>query len=282
MNKITLDAVMDNINRLPSLPAVVNELILALSNDGLSVHELAHGIEKDQSLSARALRVANSPFYGMAKPISSIQDAIVVLGFRAVSSLVTTAALTEHFKTPALAWFDQSTFWRHSLGAAVCGRKLAPRAGLDPEIGFTAGLLHDIGRLLLVVCCAKHYEGVVAWCDTNDTSLLDAEREVLGVTHAEAGEALARHWHFAPEIQVAVATHHAPVAGAHASYADLTHVSDILAHGLDLARDPHALASALDESALTRLGFDPARLATLLPAIEAEFDSYDSLLPGTT
>jgi putative nucleotidyltransferase with HDIG domain len=279
VNKVTLDVVLENIHRLPSLPSVVNELILALSDDALSVDKLAHGIEKDQALSARALRVANSPFYGMPKPVSSIHDAIVVLGFRAVSSLVTTAALTEFFKTPSLAWFDQSTFWRHSLGTAVSARRLAGLAGLDPETGFTAGLLHDIGRLMLVVCCARQYEAVVAWRNHEDAYFLDAEREVLGVTHAQAGEALARHWNFAPEIQVAVATHHVPVAGPRASYADLAHVADILAHGLDLARDPYSTAMVLDESALARLRLDWTDLASALPAIENEFDSYDSLVP---
>lgn len=278
MSVITLDNVMDNIHRLPSLPAVVNELILALSDEGLSVDALAHGIEKDQSLSARALRVANSPFYGMQKSISSIHDAIVVLGFRAVGSLVTTAALTEFFKTPSLAWFDQSTFWRHSLGTAVCGRKLAARARLDPEIGFTAGLLHDIGRLLLVVSWAKEYEAVVVWREQHNAFLLEAEQEVLGVTHAQAGEALARHWNFAPSIQIAVATHHQPVAGTSASYADLTHLCEGLAHGLDLARDPYAMTCRLDESVLTRLGLDWPQLAAALPGIENEFASYESLL----
>lgn len=281
MNQITLDTVMDNIHRLPSLPAVVNELILALSNEGLSVNQLAHGIEKDQALSARALRVANSPFYGMMKPISSIHDAIVVLGFRAVGSLVTTAALTEFFKTPGLAWFDQSSFWRHSLGAAVCGRKLAGLSGLDPEIGFTAGLLHDIGRLLLVVCCPKQYEAAVIWRDQHDVFLLEAERQVLGVSHAQAGEVLARHWNFAPEIQAAVATHHQPVAGERASYADLAHVGNILAHGLDLARDPHAQVPLLDATTLVRLGLDWPGLSLALSGIETEFDGYNSLLPGT-
>lgn len=278
MNTITLDTVLDNIHRLPSLPAVVNELILALSDDGLSVDELAHGIEKDQALSARALRVANSPFYGMQKSISSIHDAIVVLGFRAVGSLVTTAALTDFFKAPELTWFDQSTFWRHSLGTAVCGRKLADQARLDPEIGFTAGLLHDIGRLLLVVCCTKQYEAAVIWREEHDSFLLEAEREVLGVTHAEAGAALAQHWNFAPSIQVAVATHHQPVAGTTASYADLTHLCEIMAHGLDLARDRYAMATELDESVLVRLGLDWTYLAASLPGIEREFDSYESLL----
>ena len=280
MNKVSLEAVMDEIHRLPSLPAVVNELILALGDEGLSVDQLAHGIEKDQALSARALRVANSPFYGMHKPVSSIHDAIVVLGFRAVGSLVTTAALTEFFRAPSLAWFDQSTFWRHSLGAAVGGRKLAGVSGLDPEIGYAAGLLHDIGRLLLVVCHTRQYAATVAWCVEHDSFLLAAEQEVLGVTHAQAGEVLARHWNFAPEIQGAVANHHQPDAAGPAGYTDLTHVSDILAHGLDLARDPHAQASVLDESALARLGLDWSRLSAALPGIEAEFDSYESLVPA--
>jgi len=280
VSRITLDNVLDNIHRLPSLPAVVNELILALSNEGLSVSELAHGIEKDQALSARALRVANSPFYGMRKPISSIHDAIVVLGFRAVSSLVTTAALTDFFKSPQLSWFDQSSFWRHSLGAAVSGRRLARVVGLDPEIGFTAGLLHDIGRLLLVVCCAKDYEAAIVWRGQHDAFLLDAEEQVLGVTHCQAGAALARHWNFAPEIQEAVATHHHPVAGERPSYADLTHVAELLAHALDLARDPYSLASPLEEGALTRLGLDWDLVATALPGVEDEFAGYDGLLPG--
>lgn len=281
MNKLSLDNLLDDIHRLPSLPSVVNELILSLSNEGLSVDALAHGIEKDQALSARALRVANSPFYGMRKPVSSIHDAIVVLGFRAVGSLVTTAALTDFFRSPKLTWFDQSTFWRHSLGAAVCGRKLALGAGLDAETGFTAGLLHDIGRLLLVVCCARQYEAVHLWRKEHDTPLLETEEQLLGLTHAQAGEALARHWHFAPEIQQAVATHHRPLAGARASYADLAHVSDVLAHGLDLARDPYALASELDESALTRLHLDWQRLRAAMPEIEREFEGYETLLPAS-
>ncbi len=281
MSHISLDTLLDNIHRLPSLPSVVNELILALGKEGLSVAELAHGIEKDQALSARALRVANSPFYGMPKPVSSIHDAIVVVGFKAVSSLVTTAALTEYFKPPVLAWFDQSTFWRHSLGAAVSGRKLAPLAGLDPEIGYTAGLLHDIGRLLLVICCAKEYEAVFAWRDQHDLDLIAAEQELLGLTHADAGAALARHWHFGPEIEAAVARHHAPIAGERASYADLAHVANILAHGLDLARDTHALAPVLDESAWQRLNLNPKRVAQSLLPIEMDFDSYESLLPNT-
>ncbi len=277
MNPVTLDSIVDNINRLPSLPSVVNELILALGNKSVNVDELAHGIEKDQALSARALRVANSPFYGVRQPIASIHDAIVVLGFRAVSSLVTTAALTNYFKLPELAWFDQSTFWRQSLGTAICCRKLASSAGLDPETGFTAGLLHDIGRLILVISCPQQYQAAMAWRNERDCFLLEAEMQVLGVNHAQAGEALAKHWNFAPAVRAAIASHHAPLASPSATLSDLVHVADILGHALDIARDPQALVREIDPAAWQRLGLDWARLSTILPSIEHEFESYDSL-----
>lgn len=280
MNEITLESVVDNINRLPSLPAIVNELIIALGDKNVSVNELAHGIEKDQGLSARALRVANSPFYGVRQPIASIHDAIVVLGFRAVNSLVTTAALTDYFKLPELSWFDQATFWHHSLGAAVCARQLARRTGLDPEIGFTAGLLHDIGRLLLVVCCPRQYEIAINWRNEHNSFLTDAEKRILGVTHAQAGEVLAKHWNFAPAIREAVAFHHAPPDSQTATVIDLAHVADILAHAMDMARDPHAMVGHIDPGAWRRLGLDWNRLGEALKDIEREFSSYDSLLPA--
>jgi HD-like signal output (HDOD) protein len=279
VNQITLDSIVDNINRLPSLPSIVNELIVALGNKSINVDDLAHGIEKDQALSARALRVANSPFYGMRQPIASIRDAIVVLGFRAVGSLVTTAALTNLFKTPEYEWFDQSAFWRQSLGTAICSRKLAQSVGgFNPEIGFTAGLLHDIGRLVLVVCCPKEYRSVVDWRNAHDRYSIDAEIQVLGVTHCQAGAALAKHWNLGPEICDAAAYHHAPPASDSPTIVDLVHVADILAHALDMARAPQTLVPRINSEAWQRLGLDWTQLAGTLADIELEFESYDSLM----
>jgi HD-like signal output (HDOD) protein len=278
LNQVTLDAIIDNINRLPSLPSVVNELIMALGNKSINVDELAHGIEKDQALSARALRVANSPFYGVRQPIASIHDAVVVLGFRAVSSLVTTAALTNFFKLPELAWFDQSAFWRESLGAAICSRKLARHAGLDPEIGFTSGLLHDIGRLVLVMCCPKQYQAVAAWRDEQDCLLIDAEIHILGLTHAQAGAALAKHWNLGQEIRDAAAYHHVPPASDSATIVDLVHVADVLSRAMEIARAPHTLVPGIDPGAWQRLGLSWVQLKNILPDIDREFESYDTLL----
>lgn len=280
MRRISLDNIIGDVNRLPSLPTIIHELILAMNKEDVSVGILSQGIQQDQALSARVLRVANSPFFGLRKPVASIHDAIVVLGFRAVSSLVTTAALTDLFKMPSMSKFDQASFWRHSLGTAVCARHLASLNSFDPETAYTAGLLHDIGRLLLIICHPEPYTEALTWREEQDCMLLEAERHVLGVDHMDAGAALAIHWNFAPPILDAAAFHHNPPHSDRATLTDLVHFADILSHALDMERTQLGRVGKIDEGAWNRLNLDWDKLRSRFPAIETEFQGYDSLVPG--
>lgn len=275
---LKLDEILAEARQLPSLPSIVIELARTLRDEDADIGSLAAGIAKDQALAARALRVANSSFYGMQRHIGSIHDAILVLGFGAVTSLVTAAALIGHFKPMAEAGFDLVRFWRHGLGAALAGRALAGHAGLDPGSGFTAGLLHDIGRLLLVTTRPRHYAQTLAHRAAGDVSLAEAERQVLGLDHAEVGAALAGNWRFPADIRAAVAGHHAPPDGASASLTDVAHVADVLAHALDLAGDPQAMVPPLDRAAWRRLGLEGIELRPLLAGIEEEHERYCALL----
>ena len=278
MAALTLDEVLADISQLPSLPAVVDELIHALGDEDISIDQLAEGIAKDQALAARALRVANSPFYGVQNKVASIHDAIVVLGFRAVNSLVMAASVTGYFAPGGESAFDLSGFWRHSIGTALCARGLAHRASLDAEGGFTAGLLHDIGRLLLVTTHPRQYAEVMAWRDEQDCPLPEAEWRILGFDHAQVGEMLAQRWHFPPDIVRSVALHHAPVPASECSLADVTHVADVLAHALDLTGASQAMVPPLDPEAWYRLHLDGPFLKTLLTKVEREHESYCMLL----
>lgn len=207
---LTLEEVLADIRQLPSLPAVVGELIRTLDNESAGIDQLAEGIAKDQSLAARALRVANSPFYGIQHKVSSIHDAIVILGFRAVGSLVMAASVTGYFTPPKGVPFDLGHFWRHGLGTALCARALARHAGLDTEAGFSAGLLHDIGVLMLLTTRPEHYARVLAHREEQDCHVPEAELAMLGFDHAQAGEALTSRWRFPADIVRAVALHHKP------------------------------------------------------------------------
>lgn len=284
MTPLTLEEVLADIRQLPSLPAVVGELIRTLDNDAAGIDQLAEGIAKDQSLAARALRVANSPFYGIQHKVASIHDAIVILGFRAVGSLVMAASVTSYFTPPPEMAFDPMRFWRHGIGVALCARALAREVGLDPEAAFTAGLLHDIGVLMLLTTRPEHYAEVLAARRERDCHLVEVERELLGFDHATAGAALADRWRLPEEIVRAVALHHAPGPGRESSVRpaldDIVHVANILAHALDLAEDPDALVPPLDVAAWRRLGLDESTLKAILPGIEQAHEGYCALLSG--
>lgn len=278
MTPLSLDDVVAEIRQLPSLPAIVTHLIKALDNEAVGVDKLVEGITQDQALAARVLRVANSSFYGVEHEVASIHDAIIVLGFRAVGSLVMAASVTSYFAPQATGGFDLYRFWRHCIATALASRALAKASGLNPESGFTAGLLHDIGRLLLVTTRPEHYALVLARRSELDCLIHEAERQVLGFDHAQAGEALATRWRFPPNIIRAVASHHAAEPGATPSLGDAVHVANVLAHALDLGGDADNQLPPLDPGAWQRLGLDAPALKALLAEVEQEHESYCALL----
>ena len=192
------------------------------------------------------LRVANSSFYGLRGKVVTVQDAMVVLGFRNVRTLVMAAGVTGGFPAAAAGGFDLRAFWMHGIVTAVCARSFAGDAGIDPERAFTAGLLHDIGRVVLATCFPDHYRRVAEYRARHDCHPIEAERQILGLDHAAVGSALTERWKFAPVIQRAVAGHHSPPEaappGAKPDVAGLIHVADVAAHALDLAGDDNRSA----------------------------------------
>jgi putative nucleotidyltransferase with HDIG domain len=287
ISPLTLDAVMSDIRELPSLPAAVDALVAALANDNISIDELAQGVAKDQVLAARALRVANSAFYGLQHKVASIQDAIVVLGFRAVGSLVTAASVTGYFKPRDDIGFDLQRFWHLSFGAALCARALVrnlhPNPGhLNPESGFTAGLLHDIGVLLLITTRLENYSKVLELSRQQACSIQLAEQQILGFDHAAVGAALARRWSFPADIVLAVARHHEPESAAGEVLVDVVHVANILAYGLVWRGDPDnmvaALTAEIHPAVWRRLKLQADSITDLLAAITPEHEAFCAML----
>src|SRR5450830_1519815 len=126
MKHIMLDEMLRRIHNLPSLSTVVMELLASMNQNDVHVGTLAQKIAQDQALTAKTLRLANSSFYGMANQVTTIHEAIAILGFRTVRSLATTAALIGTFGGHANTSFNVAPFWRHAIAAAICARELAP------------------------------------------------------------------------------------------------------------------------------------------------------------
>ncbi|HZV67596.1 MAG TPA: HDOD domain-containing protein, partial [Telluria sp.] len=191
MSALVPDDIVKNLEDLPSLPAVVMELLSSIDQEGVDISVLAKKVSHDQALTAKTLRLANSSLYGLQVKVTTIQQAITFLGFQTTRNLITAAAVTGCFAEGQCPGFDDKAFWRHSIATAACAKVLARRMRFNQDYAFTAGLLHDIGRLVLVSSYPALYQQVLAYRDTNDCPVLEAERAVLGVDHVVAGVALA-------------------------------------------------------------------------------------------
>ena len=273
-----LAEMISRLHKLPAMPAVAMELLNSLSDDNTEVDALARRIAQDQAIAARVLRVANSPFYGLQTQVGSIRDAIVVLGFSTVRSLVLTATVVSGLPAGRCPGFSQELFWRHGLGVAVAARALARKLGRRADELFIAGLLHDIGRLAMVVVAPEDYAEVIATSRAQDCTRQEAEMSVFGYDHAAVGAALAQRWNFPPEIHDALAFHHAPAGGAPDGPAALIHYADAIAKALDLDGEEDTQLPRLDPATIVALDLDQSSLAQVLSETQAGFDNCRLLL----
>lgn len=203
--------ILDNLHQLPAIPAVVQELIQNFDNPALDSQHLAQKISQDQALVAKVLRVANSAFYGLPRQVGSTQEAVVVLGFGTVRSLVISAGFINAFSasTPA-ACVDREHYWQRSLVVATYAKAVAKCVRQDSEMAFTAGLLHDIGIMVLDVCAHERFAIVWKNAQGDGDELIQAERAAFGFDHAELGAEVAHRWKFPSAIEDAIRYHYQP------------------------------------------------------------------------
>jgi len=278
MSEITLQTVVADLDRLPALPEVVRDLMDYLQHPEVDVGQIAQRIARDPALAAKLLRVANSSFYGLQSQVATKPDALIVLGLRAVRTMVTGAALATRFQSQVVAGYDQRAFWLHSAGTGLCARALARQVGADTENAFTAGLLHDLGRLILAARFPQEYRRVAANRAGHDCHPIDAEHEVLGFDHAQIGAALAARWKFPAEITSAVASHHTPMDQSADSLASLIHLADVMAHVLEFPGGDEDLVPRLSSAAWNRLGIGWSEFKWLLGEVDAQREDAQRLL----
>jgi HD-like signal output (HDOD) protein len=226
MSPIALDEVVRRVHDLPSLPAVVAELLSSMEDeDDIDLNYLAGRLALDQALTAKTLRLANSSFYGMPSKVISIPQAMSVLGLHSVRTLVTACGVIGAVPKAAGTPLDFDAFWRHAIATAVWARALARHLRQSPDTAFTTGLLHNLGTLVLATRFPEEYAAVPLWRSAHqDASVAEAELAVFGVDHTEAGRALAAHWKFPLAIQDAISQQHRADATGLALAVGLAHL----------------------------------------------------------
>jgi putative nucleotidyltransferase with HDIG domain len=272
MPRILATRIRNDIERLGDLPAlspVVAQLISTLGREDVGVHEVETIIRRDPVIAARIVSAANSAAYAGRMPTTSIHGALMRLGFVRVRRL---AVLVSLYNAIAPGRQMQEAFWRHSLAVAHGADLLACRAApsVSPDVVFLAGLLHDIGRLVL----ARHYPLALAALrrEVGQYGTLDeAEREVLGLDHAEIGARLAQHWAFPAPIVKTIWFHHRPslAPAEHRDTASIVSIAESICAG-DPTLNFQEAATLDPADALGRLGVEPDACAALIEAVHTE------------
>lgn len=286
LGKIDLEKLSVAVTKLHALPGVVERVLSLTSDPDTGAIELANCVQSDPAVAAVVLRMANSALYGSSGRIASVSDAIVRVGFLQTKSLVVGMSVIKTFtKGMKSAGFDRVLFWRHSISAAIIARLLSEllRMG-NSEVAFIAGLLHDIGKLLLDEFMPMDFSAAVLEAIRRRVPLIDAEPGVLQTTHAQVGTEVLTAWRFPEAVVTAVRNHHHAIEDAASlptpvrELCDVVYVANRLAkatghgHGGDLALEE------VPEAIWVRLGLRDGLPDSFWRRFRTELERFEALL----
>jgi putative nucleotidyltransferase with HDIG domain len=229
-----LDRIIHQAGKLPPAPRILPELLALLRQQDVDTHAVVRLIMLDPALTAQVLRRCNSARRGLAAPVGDLPNAVLQIGFGEVYRVVAAIVGERTLGAPQPGYgIAQGELWKHCAVAAVAARLIARDLGADDPLVFTAALLHDLGKLVLTTALEAAYAEVIAKTEGERLSLLEAEKAILGVDHAEIGGQLLSRWNFPETLVQAVWRHHDPLRAGHAEQlAAFVHLGDVLAHWL--------------------------------------------------
>jgi putative nucleotidyltransferase with HDIG domain len=268
-DRAVLRAKVEGITRIATIPTIVNRLTVRVASGSVSTAEVAEEIAKDQVLTAKVLKLVNSGFYGFRQPITTITHAMVLLGLDVVKTLVLTASVLDI--VDAMNHY-MAGLWEHSLGTARAANAIAERLGVpNPEEVALSGLLHDIGKVIIAQTFPAEHARIRQIVLERNCLQIEAEQDVLGVTHPEVGVWLLRKWSLPPKMVQAIGYH----SNFHPrrDFADRTaivHVADILTRAKGIGYPGDSRMPRLNPDAWALLQLSMKDVADICAQLEAE------------
>ena len=259
---MTLEALLQNPNALPTAPKVVDELIGSFDDPDVMVEQIARKLSLDPVLSAKLLRLANSAYYHVSRRIGNVEDAVRMLGFVTVRTLVISSGLVGGFKT--VPGMDLKRFWRFSLHTAVAGKWLAKKVGVNTDLAFTIGMMHGIGQLVMHAGMPDQAQELDKTVGAYDEGRMEAEMAAFGYTYSIVGAELASRWKF-PDI-FPETIRDFPMPGSR--MAAVIHLASWCARADDGKLGAAQRAATLPLAVAEGLGLAPDELLTGMPALD--------------
>ncbi|MFZ5427140.1 MAG: HDOD domain-containing protein [Thermodesulfobacteriota bacterium] len=252
---------------LPTLPKVLDEVSRLVKDPDSSTEQIAKLISMDQVLSAKVLKMVNSPIYGFPGRISSIHHALVLLGFNVLRGVVVSTSVMD------IMLQNMVGLWEHSVGCALASSTIARHVGLkDVEDISVAGLLHDLGKVVTAVQLPDLKAAVEATVKEKDVSYLEAEKAVLGFGHDRVNAWIADHWKLPPSIKEGISYHHKPqLARLYPEAACCVHLGDFMVRTFEYGSGGDDNVPYLEPEALKKLKLRPADLEAILDKLSEQF-----------
>ncbi len=271
---------IQKIDNLPTLPTVYAEVDRLCKNPDVSAEELSKVIETDPSITLKLLNLSNSAFFGFSRRINSVRDAISLLGNKTVQNTILNIAIFEATKDMgATAGLDKNQFWLHSAGAGSVARFLSTKLKLNRDEGFTAGIVHDMGKIILDALYSDFYGEVLSRVQETSISLFAAEEEVIGLNHSQIGQELAESWNLPEELIEAVAFHHRPArAEKDSEIASLVHLGDVICRKLGAGSGGDDVVPDMAPFALDRLKLTSEQLSEWETEVQEAIDRDKAIL----
>jgi putative nucleotidyltransferase with HDIG domain len=278
---ITIDDLKKNVKDLPPLPDVVMRLIQMSHDESVAPRDLVQLVKHDSAITMKVLKLCNSTFYGLPRKVTSLHEAMIYIGSDALVSLVLSGCIASFYQKSNEGYgLLESEMWRHAVGSAICSQIVAGHCAKEVlGVAFTAGLLHDIGKILLNSYVAAEFQTVIDLVEREGDSFVSAEMKVLGLTHPVAGAEIAEFWNLPSELVEAIRYHHEPSkATDFKKLIAAVHVGDIMCISFGVGVGADGLAYNFDPEALAVLNLDQSDLDTLSIDFHDQLKSAQELL----
>jgi len=278
------EAILNQVRSIPAIPSTASQVLQVINNPDFEMDELIQLIEYDQVATANILRLANSAYFGRGVPVDSIREAVVRMGAQKIGQLTMVASVGP-FATRPLRGYDLSPgeLWRHSVAVAVASDLLAGELDLHaPSYVFTAGLLHDLGKIVLDVFVNADAEVIKSLVYQEHVTFEMAERQILGIDHCEVGCELLSVWNVPEHVFSAIRWHHSPDKAPETSMAcDLIHLADHIAITSDIGAGLDGATYTVSSNAMKRLKADDATISTVKNQLQTKLKAIEELFALT-
>lgn len=276
-----IDEVTKKVKEIPALPAITRRVLQLTDDANSTVRDLNEVISQDQGLTAKVLRLANSAYYGFPRRIYSISEAIILLGFSTIRSLVLAASVYNMLGRPLEGYaLPAGELWRHSLACAMGSRLIAQRIRYRYlEQAYTTGLLHDIGKVILNYYLKEQYQLVIQRVQEEMLPFNEVEEQLLGLNHAMVGARVAEKWNLPPELVESIEHHHQPArASMNLQLACITHLSDAMCMSMGIGLGLDGMHYAFDDKAMEILKLREEDLEQMMSLLADSLVDSDTLL----